>query len=361
MLLKNKDGFGVIGIIIAIMVLIIMTAAILPTFTARMNYTQAQYSAGVVQTIENAENSYMAKNGGYADLTTLSADGYLSSNFLQSVQGASYPNPNNVSTQIANQTVSICIDSGSGGSICPNSPTLTNGYFMGIYNTPSQYQVYFEHELPGSGAVGTQDISYVAPVPSAPSVTNADPKALAAAKAAFIGTYNSTLANPYSAVVYDAPGSTDPAYNAIYDATGSVSAASSGIEYGSLAGNINENMDPGSRVLSQSFIPRAAFSAAAAASNPVASASDAYASVINSSYCGTAQSPGYFGGFYYVNGVYNGPGDVSCVAAASASYNAYYESIATYQGYIIASYYAAGAYLAVSEYDAIGNTINSIY
>ncbi len=149
-----------------------MTASILPTFTARMNYKQAQYTVGVIKTIENAENAYMAKNNSFADLTTLSSQGYLSSNFLQSVQGPSYPQPNWFNTQITNQSVNVCIDSGSG---CPNNPGVgTNGYFIGIYNIPSQYQTYIEHELPGSGAVGTQDVSYVAPIPSSPPVATAN-------------------------------------------------------------------------------------------------------------------------------------------------------------------------------------------
>ena len=170
--LKNKNGFGLIGIIIAITILMIMTASILPTFTARMNYKQAKYTVGVVRTIENAENAYMAKNSSFAPLTTLSANGYLSSTFLQSVQGGSYPQPNWVSAQIANQTVNVCVDNYSG---CPNNPGVgSNGYFIGIYGIPSQFQTYIEHELPGSGASGTQDVSYVAPVPSAPPVATAN-------------------------------------------------------------------------------------------------------------------------------------------------------------------------------------------
>ena len=169
--LKNKNGFGLIGIIIAITVLMIMTASILPTFTARMNYKQAKYTVGVVRTIENAENAYMAKNNSFADLTTLASQGYLSSNFLQSVQGGMYPQPNWVNGMIANQAVSICIDNGSG---CPNNPGVgNNGYFIGIYHIPANFQNYIEHELPGSGAAGPSDVSYVAPIPSSPPVLNA--------------------------------------------------------------------------------------------------------------------------------------------------------------------------------------------
>ena len=170
--LKNKNGFGLIGIIIAITVLMIMTASILPTFTARMNYKQAKYTVGVVRTIENAENAYMAKNSSFAPLTTLSANGYLSSTFLQSVQGGSYPQPNWINLEIANQTGSACIDNGGG---CPNNPGVgNNGYFMGIYGIPHQYQTYIEHEIPGSGVNGTQEVDYVAPIPSAPPVATAN-------------------------------------------------------------------------------------------------------------------------------------------------------------------------------------------
>ena len=170
--LKNRNGFGLIGLIAAMTIIIIMTAMVIPTFTAKMNYKQAKYTVGVIKTIENAENAYMAKNGSFTDLVTLSNQGYLSSNFLQSVQGGSYPQPNWVSAQIANQTVNICIDDSSG---CPNNPGVgNNGYFLGIYNIPSNFQTYIEHELPGSGAVGTQDVSYIAPVPSSPPVANAN-------------------------------------------------------------------------------------------------------------------------------------------------------------------------------------------
>ncbi len=171
--LKNQAGFtGLIGLIVAIVVIGIMSAMLVPTFTAKMNYKQAKYTVGVIKTIENAENAYMAKNNSFADLTQLAGQGYLSSNFLESVQGGSYPQPNWVSAQIANQTINICIDNGSG---CPNNPNVgNNGYFVGIYNIPANFQTYVEHELPGSGASGTQDVSYVAPIPSSPPVANAN-------------------------------------------------------------------------------------------------------------------------------------------------------------------------------------------
>jgi competence protein ComGC len=174
--LRNQNGFtGLMGLIIAIVVIGIMSAMMVPTFTAKINYKQAQYTVGVIKTIENAENAYMAKNGSFAVLTTLANQGYLSSNFLQSVQGGSYPQPNWVNTQIANQTVNVCISNYSG---CPNNPGVgNNGYFIGIYGNGgnlSKYQTYVEHELPGSGSVGTQDVSYVAPIPSSPPVASAN-------------------------------------------------------------------------------------------------------------------------------------------------------------------------------------------
>lgn len=170
-ILKNQDGFaGLMGLIIVIVVIGIMSAMVLPTFTAKMNYKQAKYTVGVVRTIENAENAYMAKNGSFANLSTLAAGGYLSSNFLISIQ----PPPSNpywANTYIANQTVNICIDNSNG---CPNNPGVgNNGYFLGIYNIPTKYQTYIEHELPGSGSVGSEQISYVAPIPSSPPVANA--------------------------------------------------------------------------------------------------------------------------------------------------------------------------------------------
>ena len=174
--LKNNDGFsGLIGLIMAIVVIGIMSAMILPTFTARMNYKQAQYAAGVTKTIENAENAYMAKNGSFADLVTLSQNGYLSPQFLQSLQpannpGGPYPQPNWITLELANQTVNLCIDNNGG---CPDNPS-GNNYFIGLYSIPVNYANYIEHELPGSG-IGSQGggleyVAYAAPVPSAPPV-----------------------------------------------------------------------------------------------------------------------------------------------------------------------------------------------
>ena len=179
-ILKNQDGFtGLIGLIVAVVVIGIMSAMILPTFTARMNYKQAQYAAGVTKTIENAENAYMAKNGSFADLVTLSQNGYLSPQFLQSLQpannpGGPYPQPNWITLNIANQTVNLCIDNNGG---CPDNPS-GNNYFIGLYSVPTNYATYLEHELPGSG-IGSQGggleyVAYAAPIPSSPPVANAN-------------------------------------------------------------------------------------------------------------------------------------------------------------------------------------------
>ena len=177
--LKNNDGFsGLIGLLIAIVVIGIMSAMILPTFTARMNYKQAQYVAGVTKTIENAENAYMAKNGSFADLVTLSQNGYLSPQFLQSLQpannpGGPYPQPNWITLELAKQTVNLCIDNNGG---CPDNPS-GNNYFIGLYSIPGNYANYIEHELPGSG-IGSQGggleyVAYAAPIPSSPPVASA--------------------------------------------------------------------------------------------------------------------------------------------------------------------------------------------
>ena len=96
---------------------------------------------------------------------------YASATVNISVRIGSGAGGNWVGVHIANQSVNICIDNSTG---CLNNPGVGSaGYFIGIYNIPSQYQTYIEHELPGSGAVGTQDISYVAPIPSSPPVANA--------------------------------------------------------------------------------------------------------------------------------------------------------------------------------------------
>ena len=176
--LKNNDGFsGLIGILIAIVVIGVMAAMYLPTQTAKNEYYQAHYIAGVTKTIENAENAYMAKNGSFADLVTLSQNGYLSPQFLQSLQpannpGGPYPQPNWITLELANQTVNLCIDNNGG---CPDNPS-GNNYFIGLYSIPVNYANYIEHELPGSG-IGSQGggleyVAYSAPVPSAPATMN---------------------------------------------------------------------------------------------------------------------------------------------------------------------------------------------
>jgi type II secretory pathway pseudopilin PulG len=186
--LKNQDGFsGLIGILIAIVIIGIMSAMMLPTFTARMDYKQAQYIAGVTKTIENAENAYMAKNGSFANLVTLSQNGYLSPQFLQSLQpannpGGPYPQPNWITLELAKQTVNLCIDNNGG---CPDNPS-GNNYFIGLYSVPSNYANYIEHELPGSG-IGSQGggleyVAFSAPVPHAPPVVIPDNGATPAAK-----------------------------------------------------------------------------------------------------------------------------------------------------------------------------------
>ena len=196
--LKNQDGFsGLMGIIIAIVVIGIMSAMMLPTFTAKINYKQAQYVAGVTRTIENAENSYMAKNGSFLDLTDLGSDGYLSPVFLQSINESSVsytytPSGSTTSTTyytstwtgiINKTTVNGCITDypssvfSAAGIGCPNNPGVGNGYYLTITNIPVQnssvnYANYIAHELPGSGigsqSSGLEYVAYSAPVPSAP-------------------------------------------------------------------------------------------------------------------------------------------------------------------------------------------------
>jgi type II secretory pathway pseudopilin PulG len=196
--LKNQDGFsGLIGIIMAVVVIGIMSAMMLPTFTAKMNYKQAQYVVGVTKTIENAENSYMAKNGSFLDLTDLGSDGYLSPTFLSAISESSTsytytPSGSTTSTTyytstwtgiINKTTVNGCITNypssifSAAGTGCPNNPGTGNGYYLTITNIPVQnssvnYANYIVHELPGSG-IGSMGgsfdyVAYSAPVPSAP-------------------------------------------------------------------------------------------------------------------------------------------------------------------------------------------------
>ena len=176
---NNKGFSSIFSIIIALIIAGVATAAMIPTFTAKMNYKQAKYVVGVTKTIENAENAYMAKNGSFADLVTLSQNGYLSPQFLQSLQpannpGGPYPQPNWITLKLAKQTVNLCIDNNGG---CPDNPS-GNNYFIGLYSVPGNYANYIEHELPGSG-IGSQGggleyVAYAAPVPSSPPVASAN-------------------------------------------------------------------------------------------------------------------------------------------------------------------------------------------
>ena len=193
-MLKNKDGFsGLLGIIIMIAVIGIMSAMLIPTFSAKMNYKQARYVSGVTNAIQNAENAYMAKNGSFLDLTDLGSDGYLSPAFLTSISAASVSYTPSGSTTtyytstwqgtIENKTVNGCITDypssifSSAGTGCPNNPGNAGGYFLEISNIPVgsssvNYANYIAGELPGSG-IGSQGggleyVAYAAPVPSAP-------------------------------------------------------------------------------------------------------------------------------------------------------------------------------------------------
>lgn len=178
-LLNNMDGFSIFGIVIALVVVGIMTAMTLPSFKARMQYKQAQYVAGVFKIIANSENAYMAKNGLFGNLVTLSQNGYLSPQFLQSIQpadnpGGPYPQPNWITLPFAHQTVHLCIADNGG---CPNNLSQ-NGYFIGLYQVPVNYATYIKHEIPGSG-IGSQRngidyVAYSAPVASAPPVKKAE-------------------------------------------------------------------------------------------------------------------------------------------------------------------------------------------
>ena len=184
---NNKGFSSIFSIIIALIIVGVATAAMIPTFTAKMNYKQAKYVVGVTKIIENAENAYMAKNGSFANLVTLSQNGYLSPQFLQSLQpannhGGPYPQPNWITLELAKQTVNLCIDNNSG---CPDNPS-GNNYFIGLYSVPVNYATYLEHELPGSG-IGSQGggleyVAYAAPVPSAPPIVVPDNGATPAAK-----------------------------------------------------------------------------------------------------------------------------------------------------------------------------------
>ena len=158
--LKNNDGFsGLIGILIAIVIIGIMSAMMLPTFTARMDYKQAQYVAGVTKTIENAENAYMAKNGSFADLVTLSQNGYLSPQFLQSLQPAN--NPGGPPVASANYANSAGTANSSGPTSYGTYTQMINNLGYSIYYSWCGLWTYNQYYQPFPGRCGGSGNAYV--------------------------------------------------------------------------------------------------------------------------------------------------------------------------------------------------------
>ena len=221
-MLKNKDGFsGLLGIIIMIAVIGIMSAMLIPTFSAKMNYKQARYVSGVINVIQNAENAYMAKNGAFLDLTDLGFDGYLSPAFLKSISATSVSYTPSGSTTtyytstwqgtIENKTVNGCITDypssifSSAGTGCPNNPGNAGGYFLEISNIPVgsssiNYANYIAGELPGSG-IGSQGggleyVAYAAPVPSAPPANASGATPAAKYTKTWLSPCTDSLGNP---------------------------------------------------------------------------------------------------------------------------------------------------------------------
>ena len=186
--LKNNDGFiGIVGLLLVVLAIGIMTAMYLPTKTAKNEYHQAHYAAGITEVVENAENAYLAKNSTFASMDTLAANGYISSNFLSSLSesttshGSEFASTWNVG-YIGSQALTACItdatpaDVSAGWPGCADNPGMSNGYFIGIYSVPTTYANYLAHELPGSGigsqSAGLDYLAYSAPVPSAPPVNS---------------------------------------------------------------------------------------------------------------------------------------------------------------------------------------------
>jgi competence protein ComGC len=188
--LKNNDGFiGIVGLLLVVLAIGIMTAMYLPTKTAKNEYHQAHYAAGITEVVENAENAYLAKNSTFASMDTLAANGYISSNFLSSLSesttshGSEFASTWNVG-YIGSQALTACItdatpaDVSAGWPGCADNPGMSNGYFIGIYSVPTTYANYLAHELPGSGigsqSAGLDYLAYSAPIPSAPPVATAN-------------------------------------------------------------------------------------------------------------------------------------------------------------------------------------------
>ena len=240
--LKNNDGFiGIVGLLLVVLAIGIMTAMYLPTKTAKNEYHQAHYAAGITEVVENAENAYLAKNSTFASMDTLAANGYISSNFLSSLSesttshGSEFASTWNVG-YIGSQALTACItdatpaDVSAGWPGCADNPGMSNGYFIGIYSVPTTYANYLAHELPGSG-IGSQGggleyVAYAAPVPSAPPVANANyaNSAGTASYANSSGTANSANNANYANTAGYANSSGLPAYsqwqNAINRGTG---------------------------------------------------------------------------------------------------------------------------------------------
>ena len=118
------------GLIIALMIIGVMSAMILPTSLAKNYMFQAKYIVSTVQIIENAENAYIvATNGQSANLSQLEP------NYIDiPLNGGNFQYP------IGNQNVNISVSPGS------------NSYTINMNNINKNYAYYMASSLAGSSS-----------------------------------------------------------------------------------------------------------------------------------------------------------------------------------------------------------------
>ena len=118
------------GLIIALVIIGVMSAMILPTFLAKNYMFQAKYIVSTVQIIENAENAYIvATNGQSANLSQLEP------NYIDIPL-----NGGNFQYYIGNQNVNISVSPGS------------NSYTINMNNINKNYVKYIATSLAGSSS-----------------------------------------------------------------------------------------------------------------------------------------------------------------------------------------------------------------
>jgi competence protein ComGC len=143
-IINNNNGFGIMGLIVGFLVISIMSAIILPSFTAKNQLNQAKYIINTVQIIENAENAYIVANTGTSASLPQLEPTYINIPL----------NGGNFQYYISTNLASISVSPGS------------NSYVIYINNIDSNYANYIFTSLAGtsnpscSGNVCNMNITY---------------------------------------------------------------------------------------------------------------------------------------------------------------------------------------------------------